>query len=139
MAAQLGSAMLIKVGDGGSPSTFTTIAGLRTKTLTINNETVDVTNSDSQDKARELLAGAGITSMTASGDGVFTDQAVHTTIEQYARQNTQDDYQIVIPGFGTYEGLFQISTFDWGAADHNGEVPFSLTLESAGAIKFTAS
>ena len=46
MAAQKGSAMLMKVGNGGSPETFTTIGGLRSTSLTINNESVDVTNKD---------------------------------------------------------------------------------------------
>ena len=59
MAAQKGSAMLMKVGNGGSPETFTTIAGLRSTSLTINNESVDVTNKDSSGK-RTMLAAAGV-------------------------------------------------------------------------------
>jgi len=58
MAAQKGSAMLMKVGNAGSPETFTTIAGLRSTSLTVNNESVDVTNKDSSGK-RTLLAAAG--------------------------------------------------------------------------------
>ena len=47
MAAQKGSAMLMKVGNAASPEVFTTIAGLRSTSLTVNNESVDVTNKDS--------------------------------------------------------------------------------------------
>ena len=33
MAAELGSAFLLKIGDGATPPNFTTIAGLRTTRL----------------------------------------------------------------------------------------------------------
>ena len=46
MAAQKGSAMLLKVGNGGSPETFTTIGGLRSTGITLNDEAVDITNKD---------------------------------------------------------------------------------------------
>ena len=74
MAAQKGSAMLMKVGNAGSPETFTTIAGLRSTSLTVNNESVDVTNKDSSNN-RTLLAEAGVQSISVSGSGVFTDGA----------------------------------------------------------------
>ena len=80
MAAQKGSAMLMKVGNGGSPETFTTIAGLRSTSLTINNESVDVTNKDSSGK-RTMLAAAGVQSISVSGSGVFTDAASETTVK----------------------------------------------------------
>jgi predicted secreted protein len=37
MVANKGSLVLIKVGNGGGPETFTTIGGLRTSRLTLNN------------------------------------------------------------------------------------------------------
>ena len=42
MAAQKGSAMLMKAGNAGSPETFTTIGGLRSTSISVNNESVDV-------------------------------------------------------------------------------------------------
>ena len=92
MAAQIGSSLLIKIGDAASPEVFATVAGLRTKSLSINSETVDVTNSDSASKMRELLAGAGIISVSASGDGVFTDAAVHATLNTKALAGGIDTY-----------------------------------------------
>ena len=44
MAAQRGGALLLKVDVSG---TMTTIGGLRSTTITINDEAVDVTNKDS--------------------------------------------------------------------------------------------
>ena len=47
------------------------------------------------------------------------------------------NWQIVVPDFGIIEGAFQISSLDFSGR-HDGEVSFELTLESAGALTFTA-
>ncbi len=46
MAVQKGRNMLIKVNDGSSPESFSTVAGVRSRTITINQELVDITDSD---------------------------------------------------------------------------------------------
>ena len=74
MAVQTGASLLVKVGNGASPEVFTTVAGLRDTSISINQETVDVTNKDSS-RVRTLLAPGGIKSFTISGSGVFTDSA----------------------------------------------------------------
>lgn len=138
MAAQKGSDMLLKVGDGGSPEAFTALAGLRTKNLQLNAETVDITNSDSANKWRELLAGAGIKSASVSGSGVFKDAAPDETVRASLFAGTIKNYQIVIPDFGTMEGAFQISSLQY-AGEHNGEATHEVSLESAGEITFVAA
>ena len=45
MAAQKGKDLLLKVDSNGSGS-FTTVAGLRTRTLAFNAESVDVTHAE---------------------------------------------------------------------------------------------
>ena len=50
MTAQRGRDLLIKVGDGGSPESFTSVAGLKATSLAFNAQTVDVTNADSTGK-----------------------------------------------------------------------------------------
>ncbi|HYF21854.1 MAG TPA: phage major tail protein, TP901-1 family, partial [Caulobacteraceae bacterium] len=57
MAAQRGKDMLLKIGDGADPQAFTTVAGLRARTISLNARTVDATDSDSAGRWRELLAG----------------------------------------------------------------------------------
>lgn len=46
MGIEKGAAFLLKVGDGGAVPVFATVAGLRTTQLSINGETVVVTNKD---------------------------------------------------------------------------------------------
>ena len=134
MAAQKGSAMLMQVGNGGSPETFTTIGGLRSTSLTINNESVDVTNKDSSNQ-RTMLAAAGVQSISVSGSGVFTDAASETTIKTNVLADTIDNYQFLVPDFGTFTGGFQVTSVEY-AGEFNGEVTYSMSFESSGAITF---
>ena len=55
MTAQKGKDLLIKIADGAG---YTTVAGLRTRRLAFNAETVDVTHAESANRWRELLDGA---------------------------------------------------------------------------------
>ena len=134
MAAQKGAALLLKVGNGGSPETFTTIGGLRSTSITLNDEAVDVTNKDSSGN-RELLADAGIHSMSITGSGVFTDAASETTLKGTMNASSFTNFQLIIPDFGTYTGAFMCASLEYGG-EHNGEVTYSVTLESSGAITF---
>jgi TP901-1 family phage major tail protein len=138
MAGQKGKELLIKRGDGASPETFTAVAGLRTKTVSFNKETVDITNSDSANNWRELLAGAGIKTLDVSGSGVFTDSTVEGNLRADMFGSVFSNYQIVIPGLGTFEGAFDMPTLEY-AGEHNGEATYSMSLASAGEITFSAS
>ena len=40
MSAEKGSAFLLKIGDGGDPPDFATVAGMRTTQLSVNGEGV---------------------------------------------------------------------------------------------------
>lgn len=134
MAAQKGSDVLVKVDDG--TGTFNTIGGLRSKSISFNAETVDVSDGDSTNKWRELLAGAGFKSSTITGSGVFKDSASEEDVRGYFFNGTHEDYQFIIPDFGTVEGPFQVTSLDY-AGEHNGEATYSMTFESAGALTFT--
>lgn len=136
MAAQKGKDLLLKVDSTGA-GVYTTVAGLRSKSLAINAETVDITHSESAGQWRELLAGAGAKSARVSGSGVFKDAASDATVRDYTFNGTIRNWQIVVPDFGVIEGAFQITSLDFSAR-HDGEVAFELTLESAGALTFTA-
>jgi len=135
MTAQKGRDFLLKIGDGGGPETFTTIGGFRNNKFTINNQIVDITNKDSVGK-RELLAGAGLQIMTASGSGVFVDDTAFGTAHTAALNGTIDNWEIIVPGHGTYSGPFQISNLEFDG-EYKGEQLYSISLESAGAITFT--
>jgi len=145
MAAQKGLDVLMKIDISG---TKTTIGGLRSTSITLNDESVDITNKDSLG-SRTLLAGAGVNSLSVSGSGVFTDSAAEVAVRTafQAQQNTSDgssgqtaafeSFQFIIPNLGTYTGNFQITSLEY-AGEYNGEATYSMSFESAGYITFAA-
>ena len=137
MAAQKGKDILIKIGDGGSPESFTTVAGIRTRTFSLNAKTVDVTDADSAGGWRELLDGAAVRQMSVSGAGVFRSEAADATMRQAFFSGAASPFQLVAPGFGTFAGPFQVTTLEY-AGSFDGEATYALTLASAGALTFTA-
>jgi len=137
MVAQTARTFLLKVDNTGSGS-FQSIGSLRGKSLKINAETVDVTNSDSTNQYRELLAGAGVKSLEVSGNGIFGDDTYVNTAHGLALNGTIRNWQIVVPGLGTYQAAFQITAFEV-TGEYNGAVEFTMSLASSGDVTFTAS
>ena len=135
MVAQKGKDLLLKV-DSDGVGTFSTVAGLRSRNLAFNTETVDVTDAESAGQWRELLAGAGIKTASLSGSGIFKDGVSDETVRSYFFNGTLRDWQIVVPDFGIIEGLFQITALEY-SGQHDGELAFELALESAGSLTFT--
>ncbi|HEY4343036.1 MAG TPA: phage major tail protein, TP901-1 family [Parvibaculum sp.] len=136
MAAQKGKDLLVKL-DAEGAGAFTTVAGLRTRSLAFNARSVDITNADSSGQWRELLAGAGVRTASVSGRGIFRDEASDASVRQIFFDAAIRNWQIVIPDFGTVTGAFQITALEYGG-EHDGEVTFDLSLESAGAVTFAA-
>ncbi|MGE0022769.1 MAG: phage major tail protein, TP901-1 family [Hyphomicrobium sp.] len=137
MAAQKGKDLLLKVDSNGAGS-FTTVAGLRSRAIAFNAETVDITHQESAGQWRELLAGAGAKSARLSGSGIFKDAASDELVRGYVFAGTIREWQVVVPDFGTVEGPFQITSFEI-TGRHDGEVAFELALESAGELTFAAA
>ena len=110
MTAQAGKDMLLKIEGTpvASPGVFTTVAGLRARTISLNAKTVDATDGDSAGRWREL----------------FFDQAAKR-------------WRLIVPDFGVLEGPFLVAALEY-AGEHEGEATFALSLASAGAIGFSA-
>ncbi|MAL08372.1 MAG: phage major tail protein, TP901-1 family [Maricaulis sp.] len=142
MAAQKGSALLLKATLSGS---LTTIAGLRSTSMSINGEMVDVTTKDSNplvaggaDKAREILEGGGIRSMSISASGVFTDSALENDIRISAQKGQIREYKLVFGDGDDITGNFLITSYE-RAGEFNGEETYSMTLESSGQVTHTSA
>jgi TP901-1 family phage major tail protein len=134
MSSQKGKDLLLKMHNGTS---LMTVAGLRSRRIAFNAETVDITHAESQGRWRELLEGAGVRRASLSGRGLFKDAASDALVRQTFFDGLIRDCQVVIPDFGTIDGPFQIVGLEF-SGEHNGEVIFDLSLESAGALTFVA-
>ncbi len=135
MAAQKGKDLLVKIADGAC---FVTVAGLRSRQLRFNAETVDVTHAESAGRWRELLGGTGVKRASVSGSGIFRDEASDALMRQVFFDGVISDFQVIMPDFGTVAGAFQITALEF-AGNHNGEVTYDMALESAGPLAFTAA
>jgi TP901-1 family phage major tail protein len=132
MAAEKGSAFLLKVGNGGNPPVFATVAGMRTTQMSINGEPVNVTSKDSGGW-RELLSGAGIRSVSVSASGIFTGSASENRVKGNALAGLLDDYELSFESGERMRGRFLVSRLDY-SGDYNGERNYALSLESSGEV-----
>ena len=132
MGAEKGSAFLLKIGNGGQPPAYATVAGMRTTQMSVNGEAVNVTNKDSGGW-RELLSGAGVRSVSVAGSGIFTGSAAEGRLKVNALAGTIDDYELSFESGERMRGRFLVTRLDY-AGDYNGERNYSLSLESSGEV-----
>ena len=135
--AYKGRDFVLKMGDGASSETFTTVGGLRTTSLSINNNPVDITNVSSNGW-QEMLADAGTQSIELSADGVVSSDTQFATFEQAAHNRTTHNYQLESGNGVTREGSFVISSYSESGA-HGDAVTFNVTLQSNDAITRSVS
>ena len=132
MPAEKGSAFLLKVGDGAATPVYSTIAGLRTTQMSINGDSVVITNKGSGGW-RDLLSGAGVRSVSVSGAGVFTGSLAETRLKNSAFTGVLDDYELSFESGERVRGKFLVTRLDY-AGDFNGERSYTLALESSGPV-----
>jgi len=137
MSAQKGKDLLLKLDESGAGN-FITLAGLRARSLAFNAATVDITHAESAGRWRELLAGAGLKSARLTGGGVFKDAASDEAARQIFFDGLIRDWQVIVPDFGVVSGAFQITALEF-SGEHDGEISFEISLESAGALTFVAA
>lgn len=132
MTAQKGSAFLLKISDGAPTPQYQTVAGLRTTQMSVNGDTVVVTNKGSGGW-RELLSGAGSRSVSVSAAGIFLGSQAESAIRANALAGTLDDYELSFEDGERMRGQFLIQRLDY-AGDFNGERNYTVQLESSGPV-----
>lgn len=133
--AKAGRSMLLKVGGGTSPTSWTTIGGLRTTGVQMNNNPVDITNMGSGGY-RELLGDAGVQSMSFTGDGVADTTTGADLLQAAARNRTAIECQLTSGHNDIFSGWFFVSTFS-RSGTFDGVETFNVTLESSGRVNYS--
>lgn len=129
MAAIAGRKLSVKKNNG-------TIAKVRSKQITINNEPIDIT-SDDDAGWRKLLADPASRSVDISFEGVFDSTAlILIAASATATAPLLTDITVVIEGIGTFSGDFHLSTVGL-SGDYKDATIQSGSLASSGAITFT--
>lgn len=135
MPANKGTLVLIKVGNGGVPETFTTIGGLKISRMLLSNKVMDGSNVNTG-QWRLLLGGSGIQSLKISGSGTFTDASSEEILRGYSFAGSVNNYQFMFANSDLLAGPFQVVSYE-RSGDYDKEEAYAMTLESAGGITFT--
>lgn len=136
MTSQKGRDLLLKIGDGGAPESFTAIGAARATAMELGNQPVEKTSMASGG-FREYLSGAGLQSMVLRLDGLFRDAAAEERLRAAAFNRTADNYELQFPNGDKYAARFIVQEYRRGGTFDGLEV-FSATLLRTGAGVFTA-
>lgn len=120
--------------------TYTTIAGGRVHSISINNQTVDTTTKDDAG-IRQLLAAKVLQSYSCSIDGLAKDSATLKALRDAAIASTPLNFRMTTGGDSTagvtYTGPFIVTSFE-ERSNHDGAQEFAATFESSGTITAAA-
>lgn len=119
----------------GSP--LVAIAALRTKTMTLGNEVIDVTSDDDLG-FRTLLQDPGTKTLDMTFEGVTKDVASLNSLITLSMSGSDvlDTFSILFPTIGTMAGPFVVTSFEIGAPYNEGST-FTCSIQSAGTFTWT--
>lgn len=119
----------------GDVATGTLVSAARTKNMTINNESIDVTTDDASG-IRTLLSEPSLQSLDLSVEGLMFD----STVLAKAVSGTAglETYTVDIDGIGTIAGDFFLNSFEIGA-EYQDAATYSASYQSSGTYTFTAA
>lgn len=132
MPESSGRDLTIALGTGASS---TTITGVRTKSVSINNEPVDVTNDDDSGW-RDYLDEPGQKSIEITVEGIFVDDAVRAAL--FSATDISETVTVTFSDGGDVTGVALITAYS-ETGEYNGAVTFTATFQSKGAWTYTAA
>jgi len=135
MPSYSGNLVLLQLQD--TAKQWVNIGGMRTTRFVLNNQLVDASHKESG-TWRHTLAGAGIASISISGNGIFTDSEAEARLRTIAFANQTVTYRLCFGNGDHLCGLFAITSYERVGNLHE-EESYSITLESAGAVSYETS
>lgn len=110
------------------------VTGMRTKSITLNNEPIDITSDDDEGWRRYLDEDPAERSIEMSVDGVTKDVGL-MRLAALGGDQLISEYTLTFPGLASFTGDFHIGTLELGA-EYNNAVTFSCTITSSGPMLF---
>lgn len=117
-----------------STTAYLTIAGMRSTSLKVNNEQVDVT--DKGDVPWRQLLQCGIRSMELSASGMFSDAASLSDITADVVAGNIPTFKVISGRGDIFIGSFLVASCERNG-EYNGAEQYSLSLASAGSVAYT--
>lgn len=133
----LGRMLTLARTDGAGAFTLACITEQRS--LEINNEEIDITKPNCADPGSKLVLALmyGIQSIRFSGQGAFVSSAVMKSVAADAINQVVTEYQVTVPGVGTFEGDMLVSITLSG--DKTNELQMDIRCAMTGVITFVAA
>ena len=118
--------------------TGTVIAGVRTRSFTVDSAPIDITTDDDTG-LRTLLEEAGQQQLDISVEGLLKDDTLLTKIINGSTFIQEMTIKLPFsPGNGTIVGDFRLNNFEV-SGEYQGAITFSATLQSSGTFTYTAA
>lgn len=121
----------IKVSRPNTTSAY--IAGVRTKSVAINGEGIDVTDDDSAGW-RELLDDPAELQISISVSGIVKDDSLRE--ESLSSTDRMQPTSFQYPDGGEISGNFYLSSYT-ETGEYNGAVTFEAEFQSSGVVAYT--
>jgi predicted secreted protein len=138
MVAQKGENVILKIGDGATPTeVFTGIGGLISTGMKLNNEIISANNLSSG-KYRSINSQTGIASLSINGRGYFLNSTSEEVLRECAFMNTDSNFQLHFGNGDMVSGAFVVSEYQ-RLGSVNSQEDFLVVLESSGNVNFTKS
>ncbi|MEP2977961.1 MAG: phage tail tube protein [Lentilitoribacter sp.] len=130
-----GRELLLAMTDGSGG--FDAVAVTEQRSISINNEAVDITKPDLANPGGKLshAVQAGIQRISFSGAGASVNIAANKVLTLDAFNQTIKAYQISVPEVGTFTGDLYYETLEFNG-DKTNETQFSFSAVMTGTIVF---
>ncbi len=132
----VGRAYTVSMENTLGGGTYTVIGGVRSKSMTINNEVIDISDGD-DDTWKKLLEG-GIRSLAASVSGLVSNNSAFEQLQDKVFAGNIWRLKFAYADGDTMIGLFQITSLEQHG-DYNGAQMFSASFASADTPVLTAA
>ena len=130
MSALVGRKVTFTPTNGGA-----SVIGVRTKSITINNEPIDITSDDDNGFRTLLNEDPAERSIDFSAEGILKDAQL-INLASAGGSMLISEYEMDIPGVGKFTGDFYFGNIEIGA-EYNEAVTFSAEIQSSGEFTFT--
>ena len=129
MSALVGRKVTFTPTNGGAA-----VIGVRTKSVSINNEPIDITSDDDNGFRTLLNEDPAERSIDFTAEGILKDAAL-INLASAGGSMLISEYEMEIPGIGTFTGDFYFGNLEIGA-EYNDAVTFSADIQSSGEFVF---
>ena len=136
MAIHKGDDVILKVGDGATPTeVFTDVGGVINTSFKLDNEIIEANNL-SAGAYRQINAQSGIKNLVIRFDGYFTDSSAEELMRRYAFSAASSNYELHFGNGDKISGAFFISSYE-RVGNLGSQEDFVVVLENSGDVTFT--